>query len=82
LPSCDWCIASEQFHQELLEQMTSLPEHPYAGTKWQQTAEQKALRILADELRRRGWSSADLDAAEGRFGEAEYCALAAGQKRL
>ena len=40
--------------------MTCLPEHPYAGKEWQQTAEQKALRILADELTAR-LSDADLE---------------------
>ncbi|HEV2210321.1 MAG TPA: hypothetical protein VG167_16210 [Verrucomicrobiae bacterium] len=61
LPPCDWCIGSKQFHRELLEQMTSVPEHPYAGKEWQQTAQQKARRILAGELRRRGWRDAELD---------------------
>jgi REP element-mobilizing transposase RayT len=74
LPSCDWCLGSEQFHRELLQQMTSLPEHPYAGEEWQQTAEQKALRVLADELRRRGWSDADLD--RRRKGDLEKLSIA------
>ena len=60
LPPCSWCLGSEQFRQELLDQMTSLSEPHYAGTEWQQTAEKKATGILDQELRRRGWNLEEL----------------------
>ena len=41
LPPTGWCVGSEQFRQELLQQMTTLPQRPYAGSEWQETAERK-----------------------------------------
>lgn len=60
LPPSDWCVGSEEFRQELLQQMTALPAHKYGGREWQETAEKKARRILAEELRRRGWEVEEL----------------------
>jgi putative transposase len=60
LPPCGWCIGSEQFRQELLGQMTALPERHYGGPEWQETAEKKARRILFEELRQRGWDLEEL----------------------
>ena len=61
LPSCGWCVGSEQFRQELLQQMTVLPAHHYGGPEWRETAEKKAQRILAEELCQRGWEAAKLE---------------------
>jgi REP element-mobilizing transposase RayT len=55
LPPCGWCIGSEPFRQELLQQMTVLPARHYAGPEWQETAERKAQHILCEELHKRGW---------------------------
>jgi putative transposase len=60
LPPCGWCVGSEEFRQQLLQQMTALPAHPYGGAEWQETAEKKARRILVEELRRCGWEAAEL----------------------
>jgi hypothetical protein len=60
LPPAGWCVGSEQFRQELLQQMTTLPQRPYGGQEWQETAEKKAWRILASELQRRGWDENEL----------------------
>jgi hypothetical protein len=54
------CVGSEQFRQELLLQMTSVPARSYGGPEWQQSAEKKALQILDEELHRRGWNSEEL----------------------
>jgi REP element-mobilizing transposase RayT len=60
LPPSGWCIGTEQFRQELLQQMTRMPERQYGGPEWQETAEKKALRILAEQLQQRGWDSDEL----------------------
>ena len=60
LPPRVWCIGSEQFRQELLGQMMTLPSRNYAGPEWQETAEKKAERILAEELQQRGWQDEEL----------------------
>jgi hypothetical protein len=60
LPSCSWCVGSEQFRQELLLQMNTVSVQSYAGPEWQESAEKKALRILSEELRRRGWDLEEL----------------------
>jgi putative transposase len=74
LPSCGWCAGSEEFRQELLDQMTRLPDRQYGGPEWQETAQKKAERILAEELRKRGWDSAELNCR--RKGDAEKAAIA------
>ena len=60
LPAAGWCLGNEPFRQELLRQMTGLPEHNYGGPEWRETAEQKALRILAEELERCDWQPDEL----------------------
>jgi hypothetical protein len=37
-----------------------MPERQYGGPEWQETAEKKALRILAEQLQQRGWDSDEL----------------------
>jgi REP-associated tyrosine transposase len=51
-----WYLGSEQFRQELLLQMARLPGSKFGGPEWRESSEQKAERILAEELSRRGWS--------------------------
>ncbi len=55
-----WCVASEQFRQELLLQMASLQGSKFAGPEWRESSQQKAQRILAEELARRRWTPQDL----------------------
>jgi putative transposase len=55
-----WCLGSEEFRQELLLQMTSLPGSRFGGPEWRESSEKKAERILAEELHRRGWDRAQL----------------------
>jgi len=56
-----WCLGSEQFRQELLLQMTTVQGSNFSGPEWQETAQKKAERILAEELRCRGWDAQRLD---------------------
>ena len=60
LPSCAWCVGSEQFRQELLLQMSTVSLRSYAGPEWQESAEKKACRILDEELHSRGWDLEEL----------------------
>lgn len=55
-----WCLGSGEFKQQMLKQMEGkLGEH-HSGQLRLETAEAKANRIVAEELRRRGWQEADL----------------------
>jgi len=56
-----WCLASEQFRQGLLLQMTTMQGSKFAGPEWKETGQKKAERILAEELQRRGWSDENLE---------------------
>jgi REP element-mobilizing transposase RayT len=55
-----WCLGGETFRQELLAQAhTMAGENHYAQTR-RETAEEKARRILSEELDKLGWTSKDL----------------------
>jgi REP element-mobilizing transposase RayT len=70
-----WCLGSDQFRQELLLQMTTLSESKFGGPEWYESSENKAQRILHEELGRRGWTQLDLDRLakgdEGKIGIAK-----------
>ncbi len=56
-----WCLGGEKFKEKLLELMAEqLGEH-HAGDLKRESAEAKAERIIAEELRRLRWRSADLE---------------------
>ncbi len=56
-----WCLGSDQFRRELLEQVTrQIGGYPY-GPELLESSEKRAERIVAEELRRLGWKEADLD---------------------
>ena len=55
-----WCIGSEEFRRELLEQMEGKMGRHHGGVERQQTAEQWANRLLAEELKCRGRDEAEL----------------------
>ena len=57
-----WCLGSEQFRQEMLERMDGKLRENHSGELHRETAEQKANRILSEELSRRGWTESDLAA--------------------
>jgi hypothetical protein len=57
-----WCLGSEKFRQEMLERMDGKLGENHSGELHRETAEQKANRILLEELSRRGWTESDLAA--------------------
>ncbi len=55
-----WCVGAEEFRQRMLEQMEGkLGEH-HSGELRRESAEVRAERILAEELRRLGWRPENL----------------------
>ena len=55
-----WCVGSDRFRQELLEQMTTMAQSRFAGPEWRETNEKKAERLLSEELNERGWQAQQL----------------------
>ncbi len=55
-----WCYGDEQFRRELLGQMTEKVGAYHFGPEVQESAEEKAHRIVAQELRLRKWKESDL----------------------
>jgi putative transposase len=55
-----WCFGDKAFRQELLEQMTERMGAEHYGAERLETAEAKAERIIATELKRRKWREAEL----------------------
>jgi len=55
-----WCLGSEAFRKELLAQMSEQHGPEHYGTEMRESAEQKAERIVAEELRKLGWPESQL----------------------
>jgi hypothetical protein len=56
-----WCLGDEAFRQELLAQAEGkFGANHYAGQR-QESSEEKARRIVAEELRRLGWKQGELE---------------------
>jgi putative transposase len=55
-----WCLGSEEFRQELLAQVSELAGPEHRGEDIRQSAQEKAERILQEELERLGWGAQDL----------------------
>ena len=53
-----WCVGSDEFRQELLAQMKPGPEH--YGQEIRESSEQKARIRVEAELKKLGWTRADL----------------------
>jgi hypothetical protein len=65
-----WCLGDQPFRKELLVQMDQrMGQRYYGGTERQETAEARAERILAEELKRRKWGPGEL--ARRRKGDKE-----------
>ncbi len=56
----DWCYGSEEFRQELLNQVSHLASSRHAGEEIRQSALAKAQRIAAEELGAMHWTEQDL----------------------
>jgi len=55
-----WCLGEAQFRKELLEQVHEAAGANHYGEEIGQSAEQTALRIIAEGLAKLGWEEADL----------------------
>jgi len=55
-----WCLGEEQFRRELLEQIHEKAGTHHYGEEIGQSVEEKARRIIAEELARMDWKEADL----------------------
>ncbi len=69
-----WCLGGEEFRQELLAQMEGKLGRHHGGRERQETAASRAERMLAAELKRRGWSADEL--AARRKGDREKVRIA------
>ena len=67
-----WCFGDERFRKELLGQMTEKVGAYHYGPEVRETEEEKANRIVAEELRHRKWKESDLAAKrKGEPGKVE-----------
>ena len=55
-----WCLGGEEFRQAMLELMDGKLGENHSGQLQRETAEQRASRIIAEELAGRDWTEADL----------------------
>ena len=55
-----WYLGSEQFKEQMLELMEGKLGESHSGELHRETAEQRANRIIAEELARRGWPESEL----------------------
>jgi REP element-mobilizing transposase RayT len=55
-----WFLGGEQLKEQLLERMGSAMGKHHGGEEKRETDEQKAQRLVAEELRKRGWRESDL----------------------
>ena len=70
-----WCLGSEEFRKQLLEKMEGKLGDNHAGELHRETALARADRILAEELRRLGWTESEL--AARRKSDPDKLAIAA-----
>jgi hypothetical protein len=74
-----WCLGSEEFGQGLLAQVSVLAGPEHRGEDILQSAQQKAERIVREELERLGWGAEDL--AGRPKGDARKVRIAARLRR-
>src|SRR5687768_9610451 len=55
-----WCLGEDQFRRELLEQVHEKAGTHHYGEEISQSAEEKARRIIAEELAKLDWEEAEL----------------------
>jgi len=55
-----WCLGDEGFRKELLAQMAERVGESHYGAERQEAGEEKAERMVVEELKRRKWKEADL----------------------
>jgi REP-associated tyrosine transposase len=69
-----WCHGSDEFRQELLERMSAGAGPEHYGVEIRESGQAKAERMMGEELKRAGWSEADL--YESRKGDATKLKIA------
>jgi putative transposase len=74
-----WCLGDESFRKELLGQMAERVGANHYGAERQESGEEKAERMVAEELRKRGWTEANLKSR--RKGDSEKVKIAARLRR-
>lgn len=55
-----WCYGDKQFRKELLAQMAEQVGESHYGAERQESGQEKAERLVAEELKARRWTEADL----------------------
>ncbi len=55
-----WCLGGDAFRKELLAQMAELAGTSHYGEELRESAEEKAQRIVAEEMQRLGWKEDEL----------------------
>ena len=55
-----WCLGDEQFRKELLEQVHARAGDQHYGEEIRESVEEKAQRVIAEELKRLRWAESDL----------------------
>jgi hypothetical protein len=58
----DWCVGDDEFRSQLLAQVNSKSGVYHYGHELHQAAEEKAERVIREELERLGWSETELRA--------------------
>ena len=74
-----WCLGSEAFRQDLLAQMHEKVGAEHYGTEIEETCAAQAERIVGEELKRLGWTAADLK--QRRKGDVEKVRMAERLRR-
>jgi REP element-mobilizing transposase RayT len=74
-----WCLGSEAFRKELLAQMTQKRGAEHFGEEIRESAQDKALRIIDEELKRRRWKQGGLE--QRRKGDAQKLKIALRLRR-
>ncbi len=74
-----WCLGEEQFRKELLEQVHEMAGAHHYGEEIGQSTEEKACRIIAEELAKLSWAEVHL--SERRKGDAGKVRIARRLRR-
>jgi REP element-mobilizing transposase RayT len=69
-----WCVGSETFRKELLAQISQKARSEHFGPEIQESAEEKAKRLIVEELKRRRWRESEL--SRRRKGDPEKIKIA------
>jgi REP element-mobilizing transposase RayT len=74
-----WCLGDKAFRKELLGQMAERVGQSHYGAERQESGEEKAERIMREELKRRRWTEETLSSR--RKGDSEKVKMAARLRR-